>query len=340
MFCRSVVASLVALSMWCSTALGQTGTGEVVARIGPSVLTVRTFAENGQRIDQGSGFLLEDKRVVTSTNVLRGAANVEVFDSAGQLVGVTQYAEVMSNTVDLAILPAIQTDLPGLALADGEPPVGTRILVIGAPEGQQNAVADGLVDAIRDIDSRRLIQISAPVSDGSSGGAVVDLSGQVIGVSLSLVDDGQNLNFAVPAHNIRILAGSPAGRVTFDDTSSSPGPASRGTLLPIGETVTSELRFGLPSLPDGSLYESWYFEGRRGERYRISMKSREFDSFLFLGRIVNGQFIVLERTDGLFGLGLNARINHTLPADGEYVIRANSFWPSRIGEYTLELERR
>jgi len=332
---------LICLCVSCSASLAQENVVDLVARVGPSVVTIRTFDSNGRELAQGSGFLLEDGRVATNTHVVRGAANVELLDSDGQLIGTTQYAEALSNTVDIAILPRVVTEQQGLLLAAAEPPVGTRIFAIGAPEGLQNTVSDGLVSAVRDLDSQRMIQISAPISSGSSGGPVVNIGGSVIGVSVLSVTDGQNLNFAVPARAIRVLAGSPPGRVEFGTIAATTleGAPTRGTPLPEGEEIFSDLHSGLPRLSDDSHFESWYFDGTAGEHYRIKMDSDVFDAFLIVGRIESNRFIQMDQNDD-GGRKRNAEIDFVIPADGEYVIRTNSFAASRIGAYTLLLERR
>ena len=332
-FCTSTISPVFA----------QQDVVELVERIGPSVVSIKTFNSSGRPISQGSGFILEDGRIVTNTHVVQGAANVEILDSSGQLIGITQYAEAVSNTADLAILPRLATEAPGLTLAAAEPPVGTSIIVIGAPEGFQNTVSDGLVNAVREIDSQRLIQISAPISEGSSGGPVVNMNGEVIGVSVMSFRDGQNLNFAVPARTIGVLASSPPGRASFASVSATgvPGTPSRGSLIEAGETAEGALHDGLPQLNDGSYYETWYFEGQNEERYRIRMRSDAFDTFLILGRISDGRFIELVRgDDGPLLLSRDARINFRLPADGEYVIYANSYRAFATGAYELTLERR
>ncbi|HKT25355.1 MAG TPA: S1C family serine protease [Terriglobales bacterium] len=76
--------------------------------------------------------------------------------------------------------------------------VGEQIVVIGNPEGLEQTVSNGLLSGIRDVDGRKLFQISAPISEGSSGSPVFNAHGDVIGVVVSTLESGQNLNFAVP----------------------------------------------------------------------------------------------------------------------------------------------
>ena len=327
-----------------SPVFAQEDVAELVERIGPSVVMIKTFDSGGQPFGQGSGFFLEDGRIVTNTHVIQGAARAEILDSTGRLVGIATYVEAVSTTADLAILPRVATEVRGLTLAaDAEPRVGSRIIVIGAPEGFRHTVSDGLVNAVRDVDSQRLIQISAPISQGSSGGPVLNMSGEVVGVTVMSFSSGQNLNFAVPAQTVGVLAATPPEAASFASVSATgvPGTLPRGSLIEAGQTVRGALHEDLPQLSDGSYYETSHFNGLKDERYRISMKSDAFDAFLILGRIVDGRFVAIARgDDGPMLVSRDARINITLPEDGEYVIYATSFRPFMTGAYQLTLERR
>jgi len=318
----------------------QTDVSALVARLGPSVVLIRTFDSNGRSLTQGSGFLLDDRRVVTNTHVVRGAANVEVLNSDGRLIGATQYAEALSNSVDLAILPRVQTDQPGLTLAEGDPLVGTAVIVIGAPEGLQNTVSDGIISAVRTVDTQRLIQITAAISQGSSGGPVVSLDGRVIGVAVSTIDGGQNLNFAIPSDSVAVLAASPVGQISFGTVTSAAGEITEGRDLPFDREVTSDLHAGLPTFPDGSYYEVWNFQGEQGQRIRLRMRSDAFDTYLMLGRMADGRLVRLVVNDDQGPFNLDSRIDLTLPADGEYVVHATSLRGGAQGAYSITLQDR
>ena len=98
---------------------------------------------------------------------------------------------------------------PFLKVADLRPQVGERVLVVGSPLGLEESVSAGIVSAIRNIKDRgEFLQISAPISPGSSGGPVVNLQGRVIGVAAFQVR-GQNINFAVPGNRLLALRDGP-----------------------------------------------------------------------------------------------------------------------------------
>jgi len=66
----------------------------------------------------------------------------------------------------------------------------------------EGTFSEGIVSAIRELPSRKIIQITAPISSGSSGGPILNGSGQVIGVAVATILDGQNLNFAIPSSDL------------------------------------------------------------------------------------------------------------------------------------------
>jgi serine protease Do len=80
---------------------------------------------------------------------------------------------------------------------------GEKVLVIGNPEGLRGTVSDGIISAFRE--NRSLIQITAPISPGSSGSPVLDETGQVIGMATLVEKEGQNLNFAISAEVISAI---------------------------------------------------------------------------------------------------------------------------------------
>jgi hypothetical protein len=186
--------------------------------------------DQGAEISLGSGFIAADGRVVTNRHVIEGGSRAEVFGSEGQLLGTAPYAEAMSTEMDIAVLPAIP-DAPGrLGLAPGIPAIGSPIIVVGAPKGLENTVSEGIISAVRQLNPGRVIQISAPISPGSSGGPVLDHTGDVVGIAYSQITDGQNLNFAIPAEAIRAVLGSPPGKLAFPRaavaTTPTPTPAT------------------------------------------------------------------------------------------------------------------
>jgi serine protease Do len=172
---------------------------QIAARAMPSV--VRIEVPGGL----GSGFVVRsDGRIVTNLHVVAGAREATVVLSDGRRLGGVEILAV-SDAFDLALLKVPADKLPALSLGDSSRvQVGQRVVAIGNPLGLSNTVSDGLVSALRQIDAQvSLLQLSAPISPGSSGGPIIDERGQVVGVSTLIITQGQNLNFGVAINAVK-----------------------------------------------------------------------------------------------------------------------------------------
>lgn len=109
-------------------------------------------------------------------------------------------------------------------------------------------------------------------------------------------------------------------------------------LLESGPHVNGELTDGDAQATDESFYDLYVYRGRAGEAVTISLSSEAFDAFLSVGRVMNGEFIVLESNDD-GPAGTDSLLRMTLPEDGEYLIRANSLMGGETGAYTIRLTR-
>lgn len=105
-----------------------------------------------------------------------------------------------------------------------------------------------------------------------------------------------------------------------------------------GQTVSGRLDTSDYLRDDGTYYDDWFYEGRAGERISVTQRSSDFDSWLLIGRVVNGVFQLEEFNDDGAG-GNDSRIDYTLPASGRYVIRVNIVGRGRTGAYTLRVDR-
>ena len=180
---------------------------ELVRRIKPSAVAIETFDARGEKLSRGSGFFVENDRIVTNRHVLEGAYRAEVHSSSGAVFLVKGVLAVDAEG-DLALL---KIDPPAppvkpLPLDKTSPQEGESVVVIGNPLGLEGSVTNGIVSAVRDIPTfGRIIQITAPISSGSSGSPVVNMQGQVIGIATLQITGGQSVNFAIPSERISQL---------------------------------------------------------------------------------------------------------------------------------------
>jgi tetratricopeptide (TPR) repeat protein len=159
----------------------------------------------GELIGQGSGFLVAGNRIVTNEHVADAGI---IFVQVGP-ARIPAKVEKLDRFNDLAILTVdVEITAKPLNLAQKMPRPGDPVYAIGNPEGLEKTITQGVISSIREIDGRQLLQVSAPVSHGSSGGPVFNGAGEVVGVAVGIFVSGQNLNFAIPAQFAARLARS------------------------------------------------------------------------------------------------------------------------------------
>lgn len=207
---------------------------QLFEKASPCVVKIVAKDEDDRAIGSGSGFVISAnialgtdpwfrRLVVTNRHVVRAAVKAAVEPSyvpanwrrpdyvPAEFGNTISDAAIEDDRADLAVLTAFGWEAPSLPLADDvPPPVGTPIFVISSPEGLTNTLSEGLVSAFRDFgNGETLMQITAPISKGSSGAPVLTADGKVVGVVVASHSEGQNLNFAVPVRALRRLLGVP-----------------------------------------------------------------------------------------------------------------------------------
>lgn len=206
---------------------------ELTRSMAPAVVFIGNVGPNGQVASIGSGFVVDpDGVIVTNYHVIEGAHGLQVKMKDGEVydrVDVLDY-DVRRDLAVLKIRPFKK--LPSLALASTLPEPGEDAVAIGNPQGLEHTVSVGVVSAYRQAEGYRLIQISVPISPGSSGGPLFNMEGKVIGItSAGVVAEGaQNLNFAVPIEYVRPLLeyrSVPVPIAEFTKKMSGSAPAAR-----------------------------------------------------------------------------------------------------------------
>lgn len=165
-----------------------------------SVVTVFCYDMDEELTATGSGFVAFDgQTVVTNYHVMKSAYSCKITtnqDVSYEVAGILAF----SKERDIAILKLEKdTELKPLTFGSSDDlKKGAHILAIGSPLGIKNTVSTGVVSGTPTIDSIEVLQFTAPISEGSSGGALFDEDGNVIGVTFASYVDGQNLNLAIP----------------------------------------------------------------------------------------------------------------------------------------------
>jgi tetratricopeptide (TPR) repeat protein len=176
----------------------------IYSRCKTSVVTILTFDKNRAPLSQGSGFIVAKNRVLTNYHVLAGSASASVIFDDGSIT-VVSIVIAAAYPKDLVIVEAETGARLPLILGDElQLKVGETIYTIGAPSGLASSLSNGLVSAFRQDEGQFLIQITAPIAPGSSGGPVLNTQGQVVGVATSKLKDG-GFGFAMGAADVQHL---------------------------------------------------------------------------------------------------------------------------------------
>lgn len=182
-----------------------TSVQQLAQRVRPSVVEIIGTVEGSGDTSYGTGFpVRESSLVVTNAHVLRGVKDPMVRTWDGALLASVEVLHE-DDAIDLAVLRVTGLRAAPLPLSTGGiPAVGTPVVAVGHPRGYEFTVSDGIVSAVRSLEpgGPELIQTTAPISPGSSGGPLLALDGTVVGVCSLTLTEGQNINFAIPVANI------------------------------------------------------------------------------------------------------------------------------------------
>ena len=205
-------STLFAALLLCSRlAMGEKTTRDIFQSSKESIVLILSYGPSGAPVSLGSGFFIEPNQVVSNFHVVEGASKVIV-----RKLGKQDQAEVkqilrFSKKLDLAILETATPGKPLPLYKEQNQFIGDRVVAIGNPKGLEGTVSEGIISSLRPNGSFKILQVTAPISPGSSGGPLFDMEGRVIGVTTAAFAGGQNLNFAIPVtlfeRRLQLIAG-------------------------------------------------------------------------------------------------------------------------------------
>lgn len=239
-----VLILVLFLCFGASSAYSQTAQQIAKKAFRSTVLLVMEDA-NGQPLSLGSGFFVRDGEIASNLHVVEGAAH-----GYAKLVGQKTKYDIEGITAidpqrDLVVLKiaAARSQLLPLGNSDAVQ-VGESVYAVGNPQGLEGTFSQGIVSSIREVGADKLLQITAPISPGSSGGPVLNGKGEVIGVSVATFRGGQNLNFAIPSNYLKTLLGKASPAKPKPLAEAKPSKSQRSILSDLGglslEGVTGE----------------------------------------------------------------------------------------------------
>ncbi len=162
---------------------------------------------NGKSLGSGSGFFIGKGLIATNYHVVeKGTKKVYKQVGKDKWYNITDTVKIDKQR-DLAILKVSDVDAPALPLGNSDGvQIGQSVYAVGNPIGVlEGTFAPGFVSSIRGKEPNKSIQITAPISPGSSGGPLLNDKGEVIGIIVGGITEGQNLNFAIPSNYLKEL---------------------------------------------------------------------------------------------------------------------------------------
>lgn len=193
-----------------SPASGPKAVSEITSDSKPSIVTVSQIGRGGGQEALGTGFVVsKDGLIATNLHVIGNARRIQVQLSDGSTHDVTE-VHATDATLDLAIVRIGKKDLKPLALGDSDTVAqGQQVVAIGHPQGLEFSVVEGVVSALREIEESTMIQIAIPIEQGNSGGPLLDLQGHVQGILTLKSAVTDNLGFAHPVNQLKLLLEKP-----------------------------------------------------------------------------------------------------------------------------------
>jgi len=202
----ALVAAAVTLSLHPRPARAATA-ADIAKKWNGSVVLVRLLDDRENEIGSGSGFVIGPELVATCYHVVAGGVAAQV-KTADRIVYPVTGVAAFDRARDLAILRVSKLrDVPAVDMGDSKSvKPGEPVVVMGSPLGLEGSISDGIVSGLRDLEKYgEVIQVSAPVSPGNSGGPLFNSEGRVIGVMQFTRTAGQNLNFGIPVNTLKDL---------------------------------------------------------------------------------------------------------------------------------------
>ncbi len=212
-----------ALVLFCGTTVEAAPTPQEIVEIALDSTAHLSFTDTKGNRWTGSGFVIHDDHIATNYHVIDN-----MWIGGAKLVGKEEIYPVetildIDKGRNLAIIKVVGIDAPALPLGDSDTvQIGDKVYVVGNPRGLEGLFSEGVISAIRGDPNDKFFQLTAPISQGSSGGPVFNENGEVIGVSFVTLRDGQNLNFVTPVNYLKSLANIPVTLTPVQPQPSSP----------------------------------------------------------------------------------------------------------------------
>ena len=207
-------------------------TQQIAQLVLPSVVRLTVVDTQGNAVVQGSGFVVGKNMIATNVHVILGAHAVTANFQNGRSEAVKGLVNADVSR-DIALVYADTTGVRPLLLAAAPAQVGDPVVAAGSPKGLGGSISTGIISGLREYKGSKVIQTTAPISPGSSGGALLNAHGQVLGITSFYYVGGQNLNFAYASEYLRQIRPYRAAHVlTWNQIEEGNKPAVVATPIP------------------------------------------------------------------------------------------------------------
>ncbi len=193
---RMILAVMLLTTFFSAVNVGAKTAAEVFQRVSSSVVVVHVYDEKGRAIGLGSGVVLPGGDVATNYHVVEKATTIKVFQGGKDYDALLRYSDRDRDVCSLSV-PGMKAQSVTMG-STRSLKVGSRVYAIGTPQGLERTLSEGIVSSLRPVEGGQYLQITAPISPGSSGGGLFDEEGRLIGLTTFYLTEGQQLNFAVP----------------------------------------------------------------------------------------------------------------------------------------------
>lgn len=176
---------------------------ELFESVSNSIVVVYAKNSQGKTQSLGSGVVFAVGEIVTNCHVVEKSVSFAVKHRNREYLATLKHTDYDRDVCSLTVAGL---DAPVVMLGSTKSlKVGQKVFAVGAPKGLELTLSDGIISSLREVTGGRYLQISAPISPGSSGGGLFDEEGRLIGLPTFYLAEGQQLNFAVPVEWVKEL---------------------------------------------------------------------------------------------------------------------------------------
>jgi len=203
-----ILTTLVASAVAAQSAAPRKGIPAIAKAANGAIVSIIMSNKDGHVIAQGTGFVVsKDGHIVTNYHVIEnGSSAVAKLPDGAYFV--VDGVLALDKARDVAIIKAHGENFRTLALGNSDRlQVGEEVVAIGNPLSLESTVSNGIVSGIRTVkeEGGKFLQVTTPISPGSSGGPLFNMAGEVVGITTLYLKGGENLNFAIPINDVKHL---------------------------------------------------------------------------------------------------------------------------------------